>query len=303
MEGFYSIPNEYIKSSIQEKLNEESTKRLQTVITIEVNDMTKISGRVNKFIKDPLGSIKEFIQTYWKDIVSFVVTTAFGVWCTAVTGGVGIVNCLAAGALIGSFLKQVLKVIEKSIQKGYLTFETLNFGEFTIDAVKELLFGIVFVGVGKLVMPFASKGISYISGKVNGMNFWRQAVDKGDELCLASKTCAGIAENFGRKLTKDLSTETVEWMAKGAKDQIVYVLRDKNNKVIYAGITNDVNRRRMEHVKDKSFDIMEQVTSNASNLTKNQARAIEQKLIDHYNLVSDPEALNKINSIALSRNI
>jgi hypothetical protein len=65
---------------------------------------------------------------------------------------------------------------------------------------------------------------------------------------------------------------------------------------VYAGITNNLARRALEHG--------EQLTEIATGLTRQQARAVEQALIEQYGLAKGGGALlNKINSIAQSNPI
>ncbi|WNY28337.1 hypothetical protein MmiEs2_05220 [Methanimicrococcus stummii] len=57
-----------------------------------------------------------------------------------------------------------------------------------------------------------------------------------------------------------------------------YELRD-GNKVVYRGITNDLNRRKQEHQQDKKFTSMAQVGRACS---EESARKWEQKSLETY---------------------
>ena len=67
--------------------------------------------------------------------------------------------------------------------------------------------------------------------------------------------------------------------------------------VSYVGITNNIERRHLEHAREKGIDISE--IDNLTNLTREDARAVEQTLIELHKLEKDGGTLiNKINSIA-----
>ena len=73
----------------------------------------------------------------------------------------------------------------------------------------------------------------------------------------------------------------------------VYIARDENKNVIYVGMTNNFLRRRAEHANRFMIE------KYRSNLTKYDARALEQALIEHYKFRRDGGTLlNKINSIS-----
>ena len=73
----------------------------------------------------------------------------------------------------------------------------------------------------------------------------------------------------------------------------VYIARDENKNVIYVGMTNNFLRRRAEHAHRFAIKKFK------SNLTKYDARALEQALIEHYKFRRDGGTLlNKINSIS-----
>lgn len=67
--------------------------------------------------------------------------------------------------------------------------------------------------------------------------------------------------------------------------------------VQYVGITNDFARRAAEHLRTRSIDIQPLMEG----LTRDDARAVEQALIEIHGLGKDGGTLiNKINSIATS---
>ncbi len=80
----------------------------------------------------------------------------------------------------------------------------------------------------------------------------------------------------------------------GRTDHSVYISLDSSGKVQYAGITNDVARRAVEHLRQKGFRIRELLDS----LSREDARAVEQALIEIHGLARNGGSLlNRINSI------
>ena len=84
------------------------------------------------------------------------------------------------------------------------------------------------------------------------------------------------------------------WLNKGDFDNTVYFAM-KNNEPVYTGITKQsLEKRQNQHVKaGKDIDMLVPVYDN---LTRNQARAHEQNLIE--NPIGNSNKLNKINSIS-----
>jgi RHS repeat-associated protein len=81
---------------------------------------------------------------------------------------------------------------------------------------------------------------------------------------------------------------------------VVYEALDESGEIIYVGITNNLERRAIEQAAEK--DIIINGIEGAVNLTKAQARGVEQVLIEHYGLGGrlgqTGRLMNKINSIA-----
>ena len=80
-------------------------------------------------------------------------------------------------------------------------------------------------------------------------------------------------------------------LLQGDKENHVY-LGMKDNKPVYVGITKDVPTRQNQH--GDRFDLLNEITTEP--LTRRQARAIEQVLIEQH-----PEYENLINSIGSKR--
>lgn len=98
--------------------------------------------------------------------------------------------------------------------------------------------------------------------------------------------------NKGTRST--ISDETLKWLNKGDADNVVYY-GVKDGEAVYTGITKqDLAKRLYQHnygPKGKGLDYLEE---KVSGLTRNQARAIEQYLIEN----GPANAMNQINSIS-----
>jgi RHS repeat-associated protein len=98
--------------------------------------------------------------------------------------------------------------------------------------------------------------------------------------------------NEGTRST--ISDETLKWLNKGDADNVVYY-GVKDGEAVYTGITKqDLAKRLYQHnygPKGKGLDYLEE---KVSGLTRNQARAIEQYLIEN----GPANAMNQINSIS-----
>ena len=92
----------------------------------------------------------------------------------------------------------------------------------------------------------------------------------------------------------NISDDTLKWLNKGDANNIVYY-SVKDAEAVYTGITKqDIAKRLYQHnygPNGKSLDYLE---AQMENLTRNQARAIEQYLIEN----GPANALNKANSIS-----
>ena len=82
-----------------------------------------------------------------------------------------------------------------------------------------------------------------------------------------------------------------EWLNKGNADNKVYFGIDKNNNPQYTGITKQTKDARLAQHNKNGKDFLD-LEIQYDNLTRNQARAIEQYFIEN-----GPNELNKINSI------
>jgi RHS repeat-associated protein len=122
---------------------------------------------------------------------------------------------------------------------------------------------------------------------------------------LSFSLVGGVAPNMGESVPsgENLAYTETPWdaaaraaepklpqaLAGGSADTHVYLGMSVEDEPIYAGITNDVNRRQAEH--GRRFTYLQPITE--SPVTRGQARAIEQALI-----VQHPEYENINNSIS-----
>jgi len=115
---------------------------------------------------------------------------------------------------------------------------------------------------------------------------------------------AGLALGIvpgGKSLTKLRSLAKVEEAAKGAvaSENLVYQSVNAAGIVNYVGITNSLERRAAEHLSSKGISI--DAIPGLGNLSRADAKAVEQVLIENHGLAKNSGALmNKINSIASS---
>ena len=103
----------------------------------------------------------------------------------------------------------------------------------------------------------------------------------------------GIAEATNICNNKTVTEGFEEWLNKGEANYKVY-FGIKDDAYVYTGITKQVLRERLiqHNYVGKGFSTLEE---QFGNLTRNQARAIEQYFIEN-----GPNELNKINSIGLN---
>jgi hypothetical protein len=103
---------------------------------------------------------------------------------------------------------------------------------------------------------------------------------------------AGLAVELTRGAKDGLaitSQQLKKFLAAGSADTHVYLGISAEDEPVYAGITNNVNRRQTEH--GRRFTYLRPITD--APVTRGQARAIEQALI-----VQNPEYKNIYNSIS-----
>ena len=133
---------------------------------------------------------------------------------------------------------------------------------------------------------------------VKGTQLAKVAID-------VSKTANKVAEV--NKLVEVIKTTNnarilakfTDWLRQGLTNTVVYIGYDVNGVAKYVGITNDIVRRQAEHAT-KGITLRK-IVPNA--LTKNQARTIEQNIINTNKALESDDWLNLINSISKERDI
>ncbi|MGI3125783.1 hemagglutinin repeat-containing protein [Nitratireductor sp. PBL-C9] len=145
--------------------------------------------------------------------------------------------------------------------------------------------GSVAKGVGKFVVVKGVKGLRTVAG----WGVWKEVADylkaKGGALW------SSVGNLVGRT---GKNTATV-----GGKTCVYSCVVDGTTR--YVGITDDVAWRGAEHLRTKGIEI-EQIAG-LDNLSRAEARAVEQTLINYYGLGKDGGTLlNKLNSISATKN-
>jgi len=116
---------------------------------------------------------------------------------------------------------------------------------------------------------------------------------------MRSGEVASFANNSGRVAVNGVQTtkEAAQWLNKGNQQTDVY-LGIKNGQDAYVGISKNVEQRAKQH--GQKFDFL---SSQATLPTKNQARAVEQTVINTKGKTGANTYQNAINSISPSRSI
>lgn len=97
------------------------------------------------------------------------------------------------------------------------------------------------------------------------------------------------------------AVQVVKAAATADRGNVVYVAY-KNGKAIYVGITNDLKRRVREHGYEEGVEV--QAIDGLTDLTRTQARSVEQALIEKYGMLKDGgQLINQRNSISPLRDI
>ena len=110
-----------------------------------------------------------------------------------------------------------------------------------------------------------------------------------DAYGLVAKKTTDTATTNSVKETQ--SKEFLEWLNKGNADNKVY-FGEKDGKALYTGITKQSTQARLRQHQNSGKEL-DQLVPQFSDLTRNQARSIEQ-----YYIENGPNELNKINSIS-----
>lgn len=144
-------------------------------------------------------------------------------------------------------------------------------------------------------LAIGKKGTKAVKAFANSMESGIETVCK--EVDRVGATVRKAAGNEPERVIKggaEIAEDTLKWLNKGNPDTIVYY-GIKDGGAVYTGITKQALAKRLyQHnygPKGKGLDYLE---NQLSGLTRNQARAIEQYLIEK----GSANALNKVNSIS-----
>lgn len=197
-------------------------------------------------------------------------------WGNVVGTGLGLVNISLESAKLGS---NPLYAAQSVYGFGREAYEV---GKNPIASTRDTFTGLNIQYNDWLLQP------DYEAGKAYGQNITAPAIVAGaSEYALRFPGAAPAA----RLNAADLEAQT--WLNKGVQDSKVY-LGYKDGKPAYVGITNNPQRRAVEH--GEKLDSLKVL--NANGLTRNQTRGIEQVIKE-----ANPQFTNKINSIDPARNI
>ena len=121
---------------------------------------------------------------------------------------------------------------------------------------------------------------------------------------LAIQEIPGVDVAADSALVARIGSESAEVAAEGAintGDVAVYISTDAADYVDYVGITNNIERRAAEQLGGKGIEI--NPIAGLENLSRLDARSVEQVLIEEYGGPRGGQLLNQINSIATSNPI
>ncbi|GMO29069.1 MAG: hypothetical protein Ta2B_10010 [Termitinemataceae bacterium] len=139
-----------------------------------------------------------------------------------------------------------------------------------------------------------------LSGQSFGDAVKNTFTDTNSLLTIAGSTALGAITSGASSVAAKGVTTTGKVLSKANKiktgENVVYQSFNASGKVNYVGITNNFERRAAEHLSKKSIEISK--IPGLGNLSRSDARAIEQVLIEHHGLGEGSSLLNKINSIA-----
>ncbi len=271
---------------------------LKTTITNKVNELNAIGAKINdlvnnewntesvneeKWDEEALSLVRKDVSTKVITIVSQtedkIITSIDGVqksldYCsismdgtTLVTGATGIGLPVAAGATAVG--------IGCDLTNGVIY-------AFRGDAT----------GVG--LSAFAVIPIVGSLGKTTGMIIKTTAEET------ASVTKVAREAKSVTKVSISIAEKFSSWINNGVADTVVYI-GYKDGRAVYVGVTNDLKTRLTKHISVGKIDRGDQITTTL--LTKNQARTIEQNIINANSAIQSDDWANAINSISAERDI
>ncbi|ONK25449.1 hypothetical protein BVE84_08270 [Streptococcus azizii] len=267
--------------------------------------------------------VKAVKKIDWKKVAVTAGAIGVGVALTVATGGLGAsiamaIGGAASGAIIsgydayssgkrgwalagaigkGAGLGAITGLVGGSVMgagSGIATSITQNIGNQTVRHIAK-------AGIEAGIETAIDTGLdvatgNQITGQTVAMNFAYNLVSNGAG-SVSSKKAPKAEVNTSKPQNGNLKSNTPgfeNWLNKGNADNTVY-LGIKNGEPVYTGITKQpLDSRLGQHVRSgKDIDYLEPIYED---LTRNQARAMEQNLLD--NPIGNSNQLNRINSIS-----
>lgn len=272
-----------------------------------------IKAGVDKFSKDPVGAVVDLIVSPIKQVVNEAKTILNGLgeiseaigyamdgdWeaagKSALSGVTNIIDGATSIAIVASTVLVAFNPVAAAVVAGYAMYggivesglgltqnivgQMTNDSDYAKKGTMHLVSG--------AVKAFTANRVKNLANKKIAQNEAKQLLNNENS---SSQVSAHKAENkvsFESKQNKEFN----EWLNKGDKNSSVYH-GIKNDNRVYTGITKQpLKVRLMQHnYAGKGFSDLE---LQFSNLTRNQARPIEQYLIENV-----PSVMNQISSIS-----
>ena len=217
---------------------------------------------------------KTILKDTWEGIKGGAVTGAF---TGGLTGGLG----AASSSVTNSLVRHGVDTV----------------GETVIDTISDATQGgqITPTSIGtSLLLNAVTEGVSSRTVGAPKADVVTTKPTTGGRLPMTVDNLQMFAKKPKVNLVTSKDNHFNNWLNKGDFDNTVYFAM-KNNEPVYTGITKQsLEKRQNQHVKaGKDIDMLVPVYDN---LTRNQARAHEQNLIE--NPIGNSNKLNKINSIS-----
>ena len=207
---------------------------------------------------------------------------------------------IKGGAVTGAFtggLTGGLGAASSSVTNSLVRHGVDTVGETVIDTISDATQGgqITPTSIGtSLLLNAVTEGVSSRTVGAPKADVVTTKPTTGGRLPMTVDNLQMFAKKPKVNLVTSKDNHFNNWLNKGDFDNTVYFAM-KNNEPVYTGITKQsLEKRQNQHVKaGKDIDMLVPVYDN---LTRNQARAHEQNLIE--NPIGNSNKLNKINSIS-----
>jgi len=232
-------------------------------------------SRLDPSGKSWFNSVKTFVSEHKQQIaIAVEITVAIGaaIAITAVTGGLG--AGLGAAIIIGAVSGAMGAAAGYTVSNwGNLSWGGLGTAALT-GAVSGAVGGALGYGAGKLL----SAGAKAIGGAITNK--------------AAGSAVAASGKQIGNAVFKS-QTAAYRSATPPLGNTVYQAINKITNKVEYIGITNNIERRTTEQLASKGINI--KPIKGLTNLSREDARLVEQRLIEEHGLGN---LLNKINSIS-----